>query len=113
MDFFQVTRGEKITTNLSVNYEGSPLGVKEGGILETYVDEVEIVCLPKDLPSEITIDISELGLHESIYADRLPELEGVEFQMSPETVLVSVVYAQKEKEEEPEQEEEMETEESI
>ena len=71
---------------------GEADGVKsQGGILEVLVNEIEIRCRPSNLPSQIEIDISELGLGENYQVKNLPDLEGISFTADLESVLVSCV----------------------
>jgi large subunit ribosomal protein L25 len=59
IDFFQVRMDEKIETNIPLEFIGESPAIKElGGMLVKSLDEIKISCLPADLPSEITVDIS-------------------------------------------------------
>ena len=90
VDFFKVTAGEAITTNVAVEVEGSAEGVKLGGILEINEREITIECLPRELPEKIIVDVTNLGLNESIHAGDI-KLEGsVKLVSNPETVIVGV-----------------------
>lgn len=61
VDFQRIKAGEKLTATVAIEAEGEAPAVKSGvGILLTLLDEVEVECLPQDLPSEIKIDISNL-----------------------------------------------------
>ena len=53
--------------------------------------DVEIECLPKDLPHDITVDISALTIGDSIHVSDLPELEGVKFLTPKEHVICAIV----------------------
>lgn len=88
---FQVLReGRLITLTVPVRFEGIPQGQKEGGDTQINIREIGITCLPKNIPSEITVDISELLVGDSLHVYDL-EVEGVEFEVAPEQTLVSVV----------------------
>ena len=76
-DFYGVTMKEKITLEIPVVIEGEPVGIKEGGILEVSLREVEIECLPVDAPETITIDVSQLGFNDSISISELTLPKGV------------------------------------
>ena len=54
-----------LRTHVPVHLEGVPQGVKEGGIVENQLHEVEIECLPKDIPESFVLDISELQVGDS------------------------------------------------
>lgn len=61
IDFFQVRMDEKIETNVPLEFIGESPAIKElGGILVKSLDEIKVSCLPADLPSEITVDISKI-----------------------------------------------------
>jgi len=69
IDFFRVTYGEKVKTNITIELEGSPAGVKEGGVIETFIHEVEVEIFPKYLTSSIKVDISPLNIGDSIHVE--------------------------------------------
>ena len=92
IDFVQVNRGEELQTKVPLKIIGEADGVKsQGGILEVLVNEIEIRCRPSNLPSQIEIDISELGLGENYQVKNLPDLEGISFTADLESVLVYCV----------------------
>jgi large subunit ribosomal protein L25 len=66
-DFYRVAMDKPITVTVSVVLEGEPKGVKQqGGILDFVQREVEIECLPGDIPEHIVVDVSELMLNEGV-----------------------------------------------
>ncbi len=101
-DFQVLKRGEKITVVVPVQLTGTPLGKLEGGIVESYVHELEIECIPRDIPGHIEVDISKLKIGEALYISDIT-LPGVEFLASEDQLIVSIVAP---REEEPEEEEE-------
>lgn len=104
VDFFQVDMTEEITTSVRLAYTGDPVGVKEeGGILQTSVHDVEVKCLPNQIPTELTIDISPLKMGETLTVADITTPEGVEITNDPEEVLVSVLIPQKPEEDETEE----------
>jgi large subunit ribosomal protein L25 len=60
IDFYAITRGEKVHTKISLNFTGESLAVKEGNILDEHMKEIEVKCLPKDLVDSFEIDLSRL-----------------------------------------------------
>ncbi len=79
MDFMRVIMGEKFKTNVPlhfVNEEISP-GIKEGGVVMHSMIDVEIECLPKDLPEYIEVDLSGLGIGDSIHLSEVVVPAGV------------------------------------
>ncbi|MFW6339166.1 MAG: 50S ribosomal protein L25 [Alkalispirochaetaceae bacterium] len=77
IDFYEVEMGKALHTNVPIVLDGSPVGVREGGVLEHGIYELEISCVPKDLPAEIHIDISELQIGDSIHVADVTAPEGV------------------------------------
>ncbi len=67
VDFFEITAGEKIRVAVPVRLEGNPIGVRNGGTLQVIRYELEIECLPRDIPSTFEADISELAIGDSLY----------------------------------------------
>jgi large subunit ribosomal protein L25 len=66
-DFFRVAMDKAITVTVTIVLEGEPKGVKQqGGILDFVQREVEIECLPGDIPEHIVVDVSELMLNEGV-----------------------------------------------
>lgn len=78
VDFHAVQADETVTTEIPIEPTGEADGVKNGGgILEQMVRDLEVECLPKDLPEVITVDISALKIGEAIHVKDLPLPEGV------------------------------------
>lgn len=81
VDFQRVNQNEKIHVNVPFHFinEDVAKGVKlEGGVISHIMTEVDIACLPKDLPQFIEVNIEELGLGESVHLSELKLPEGVE-----------------------------------
>ena len=92
IDFYEVDKNRLLRTNVRVELTGAPVGVKEGGLLEHFVHEVEVECLPASLPEKILLDVNELRLGKSMHVRELPPVEGVRFLNSPEQVVCAVVH---------------------
>jgi large subunit ribosomal protein L25 len=90
VDFFEVTKGEVLRTRVPIVLEGNPEGAKFGGVLEQVSFDIEIEALPKDLPRNITVDVSALGLNESINVSELELPEGVKPLSHADTTIASV-----------------------
>ncbi len=67
VDFFEITAGEKIRVAVPVRLEGNPIGVRNGGILQVIRYELEIECLPREIPSSFEVDISEMEIGDSLH----------------------------------------------
>lgn len=91
-DFFQVKMDEEIEKEVELNFVGEAPAVKElGGNLVKNMDQINVKCLPADLPSEIKVDISSLKTFEDhIYVKDLQVSDKVKFDIDPETVVALV-----------------------
>ncbi|UCG93644.1 MAG: 50S ribosomal protein L25, partial [Candidatus Aerophobus sp.] len=96
LDFYAITRGETVTTTVPISFVGKSQGEKIGGIVEHLVRELEIECLPKDLPSIIEVDITPLGLGDSLSVGDVKVPSGIKVLTHPQEVVVSVVLPAKE-----------------
>lgn len=103
-DFFEVSLKEKVKVPVHITQVGEPLGVKlEGGILQTMLREVEVECLPGDIPALLELDISELATGMSNHASDLELPENVVMLTSPEEVICTVIVPKVEAAPEPEE----------
>lgn len=111
VDFQQISLTEQITVNVPVSVIGESIGVKqEGGILEHLLWEIQVECLPVDIPEKIEVDISQLGIGQSIYIRDLKLPEKVKVLNNPEQIVLSVAMPMEEKVEEKVEEEILEPE---
>ncbi len=106
IDFFEVERGKTLHTRIPVYLTGAAVGVKEGGLLEHRLHEIDIECFPKDIPEKIEVDISELHVGESIHISDLPVPESVKILNFMEQSVVSVTTVKAEVVETEEEEDE-------
>lgn len=94
LDFQRIAMDQKLRVHVHVELDGTPFGVKnEGGLLDFVTRELEVECLPSEIPSEIRIDVSEMRIGEHLEAGQLKLPEGVEFVGAPEAVVVSVKHS--------------------
>jgi len=78
VDFLRVRMDEKIATTVHVTLVGTCQGVKmQGGILDQALRDIEIECLPEDLPEEITVDVTDLMIGDSLNVDDVTLPAGV------------------------------------
>lgn len=106
VDFQQISLDEMITTMVLLSIEGTAPGMREGGVLQQLMREVEVECLPTDIPEHIVVDISSLAINESITIGELEVPEDIRFISPPDEVVASIVVPTEEIEEEEEVEEE-------
>ena len=89
-DLLGLKAGEKIRVEVPVKLSGNPIGIKEGGLLQFVMHKLEINCLPQNLPSHIDLEVSGLGIGDSIKVSDV-KLENIEFLDEEHAVIVSVV----------------------
>ena len=97
IDFNEISLTKSIKVNVPVVTKGEPIGVKqEGGSLEHILWEIEIECLPTDIPKEIEVDVSQLKMGEAIHIKDINFPPKVKVLNSPEAIVVSVAVPIKE-----------------
>jgi large subunit ribosomal protein L25 len=101
IDFYEFKRGVALKTRVPVRLMGNPVGVKEGGILETLLREFDVECLPRDLPEEIVIDISNLILGHSLHVRDAPIPESIKVLHPLDQVVCLVAHRKAEEEAAP------------
>jgi large subunit ribosomal protein L25 len=102
-DFYQVAMDKAITVTVPVVLKGEPKGAKQqGGIVDFVNREIEIECLPGDIPEHIDVDISELMLHQGVRVRDL-KVEGAKWTplSDPDMMVVHVVTLKLEEEPKP------------
>jgi large subunit ribosomal protein L25 len=93
VDFYEVESGVALRAKVSLHLYGNPIGVREGGILENPVHEIEVECLPKDLPERIEVDISGLKVNQSLHVRDIPLAEGIRLLSGADQVVALVKFA--------------------
>jgi large subunit ribosomal protein L25 len=108
IDFVQVRLDEKIQTQVAVHVEGvdDAPGVKEGGVLEQATHQLNIEALPTAIPDAIVVDVSGLGIAETMHLSAVTPPEGVTFLDDLEETIIATIVVPTEEPEEPEVEEE-------
>ncbi len=102
IDFNRISLSEKIEVKVPFVAKGEAIGVKKDhGSLDHVLWELDVVCLPRQIPRHIEIDVSELGIHDAIHVKDIELPEGVITKHDPEAIIVTVVPPMKEVEEEP------------
>jgi len=99
IDFVRVLMDVKITVKVPIEVAGVARGVKtDGGILDLVTREVEIECLPTNIPAHLTVDVSDLGIGDAIRIAQIPPVEGVRIVDNPEKVVAHVAHPTREEE---------------
>ena len=92
LDFQEISLTEKITVEIPIETKGDPVGVKsDGGVLDHPIKELNIECLPADIPEKISVNVENLKIGDSIRVKDLNIPSGVTVLDDPEQTVASVV----------------------
>ena len=108
IDFYEIDMDRKITVGVRVVTTGKSVGVERGGILQIIRRELEVECLPFEVPESIVIDITDLDMGDSVHVKDISLDGDVEFLGESNLTVVTILTPKLE--EEPEAEEEAEEE---
>ena len=111
-DLLGLTSGETFQLEVPIQFIGSPIGIKEGGVLHHFLHKLEVECLPKDIPQHLEVNIQDLTIGDSIHIKDL-KFENIEILNDEDTVIVSVTHPKVEAEPTVAEEEAIEGEESA
>jgi large subunit ribosomal protein L25 len=106
LDFLEVSMTEKITSNVPIHIIGEEEITKQGAILQAGAKELEVSCLPADLPESVICDVSQLQIGEKITVADLAVEANVEKISDPDTVVAVILGASKSTDDETTEEEE-------
>lgn len=98
VDFYELRADHKLRTKVQVKVKGTAVGVREGGILEHFLWDVSIECLPKDIPDQLEVDVSELAIGDSVEVKGLKIPAGVRLLDNPDEIVLSIGLPPKEEE---------------
>ncbi|UVI30357.1 50S ribosomal protein L25/general stress protein Ctc [Paenibacillus spongiae] len=96
IDFHQINMNEEVKTAVRFEVTGESQGVKEGGILQVMLHELDIQCLPNQIPDSIEVDISKLAIGENLLVSDLKLPSGVTARADGDLVVVTILAPQKE-----------------
>ena len=105
IDFYEIDMKRQINVMVPVITKGQPVGVENGGMLNIVRREIELLCLPGDIPEAIEIDITDLDIGDSIHIEDIPLGENVEVSADFNFTVVTVLSPTVEEEEVVEEEE--------
>lgn len=106
VDFNEISLTEVLTVKVPIAVKGEAQGIKEGGVLEHALWEIEVECLPTQIPENVPVDVSPLKIGDSILVKDLHLPGGVKVLSDPETTVVSLAVPRVEEEEVAKPEEE-------
>ena len=91
LDFYEINESEKVKVSWPLKFTGKPEGVKNGGVIQTLANEVQVQCLPENIPNNIEIDIAHLEIGETFRVEDLTEVEGVDIVSNPNSTVLSIL----------------------
>lgn len=92
LSFFAVAGHGKMTVEVPFNFIGDAFGVEqEGGILDTVITQMQLNCLPENIPDSIDIDVSELKVGDNLHINQIVLPKGVTLTAESEELVVSVL----------------------
>jgi large subunit ribosomal protein L25 len=97
VDLKRIAMDQKMRLSIPVQVQGEACGVKlEGGLLDVVLREVHIECLPADIPSHITVDVTNLSHGQAIRVAELPQTASVKYLDDPDAVVAHVTHVKEE-----------------
>ena len=91
VDFLAVRRDERIKVSVEVYEVGDSVGIREGGVVEHHLRDIEVECLPGDVPERLEADITELHIGDMLHVRDVRVPDGVTFLSDPETPVISII----------------------
>ncbi len=89
-DFYEVDLTKKLEVTVPLHFVGKAVGTVDGGILQPIVREVTVLCLPTEIPQFIDIDVTPLGIHDSIHIEDVTLPAGIEVVYDDNFTVVTV-----------------------
>ncbi|HYJ14654.1 MAG TPA: 50S ribosomal protein L25 [Candidatus Limnocylindria bacterium] len=90
-DFYEVDLSARIQVHVPLHFVGKAVGIVNGGILQPILREIEVECLPLDIPEFFDVDVSTLDIGDSVHIEDLHMPEGVVSMAEDNLALVTVV----------------------
>ena len=98
VDLYGIKMDQVVSVSVLINLTGTAKGVTEGGIVVQALNELEIECLPMDIPTSIDLDISELDIGDSLKVEDIVLDNKITAKSNSEQIIVSITQAMKEEE---------------
>lgn len=99
VDFYEISMDRRIRVNVPVVPTGKAQGVELGGVLQIVRRELEVLCLPGEIPAAFEVDITNLDIGDSIHVEDIPLAEGVEIAADVNFTVITVLSPKMEAEE--------------
>jgi large subunit ribosomal protein L25 len=90
-DFYEVDLNAKLRVFVALKFVGKPKGVAEGGILQPLIRQVEVECLPLEIPEFIEVDVTELDIHDVIHISAIKFSGNIKPIFDTDEAVVSVL----------------------
>ncbi|MNI01726.1 50S ribosomal protein L25 [compost metagenome] len=90
IDFHHVNMKKIMDSKVTIHFHGDSIGVKEGGVLQVVMYEVEVRCMPDHLPTSMEVDVSKLAIGDQILVSDLVFQEGIEVLSDPSGVMIQI-----------------------
>lgn len=90
-DFYEVDLTERLTVSVTIHFVGKPVGVVNGGILQPILREIEVECLPTEIPDYLEVDVTALDVHDAVHASELTLPDRVTLVGDPTRTIVTVL----------------------
>ena len=90
-DFYEVDMAAKLRVRVPLHFTGKAVGVALGGILQPVQRDVEVECLPADIPEFINVDVTALNIHDAVHISQLQAPAGVSVLYDVDATLVTVL----------------------
>jgi large subunit ribosomal protein L25 len=104
VDFYEIDMQRKINVMIPVVVKGHAKGVEAGGLLQIIRRDIEVLCMPGDIPKSIEIDITDLDVGESVHIDEIPLGDNIEIPDDVNFTVLTIVSPKAEAVEEEEEE---------
>lgn len=99
IDFHHVNMTESMNSKVTIHFSGEAIGLKNGGVLQVELYEVEVRCMPGDLPTSMEVDISNLDVGDQLLVSNLEFQAGIEVLTDPSSVMIQIKIVHEEVEE--------------
>lgn len=96
VDLFALDLKKNVRVSVEIKVEGKPIGLAEGGLLNIVARQVEIECLPTEIPESFTVDVTNLNVGDSMHVSDLQVPEGIKMISRPELTIAAVVVQEEE-----------------
>ena len=114
VDFYEIDMNRKIKIKVPVVTKGKPKGVEQGGVLQIIRRELEVLCLPLEIPKSFEIDITDFDIGDSLHVKSIPLKDNIEIPADVDFTVLTIASPKAVEEAVPEEaEEEAEAEEAA